>query len=148
MVKQRVIAMLPRIFAIVAVVVILGAALGAGSALAAKGGIKGKPGGNGGNGHGGNGDNGSATLVLAPDPVAAYDEYVVTGSGFTPNAFVSVGVKHPDATYWTTVMTDGDGAFSFTKTAKGPGEVIHEAYQQKSKRCWEMKASATLTVVP
>ena len=143
--KAKMIALMPRLLAIVAVVVILGAALAAGTALAAKGGVKGKP-----NGNGGNGGNGGsyATLTVSPNPVAAFGEYVVSGSGFSANDLVSVGIRHTDATYWTTVTTDGNGAFSFTRTAQGPGDVVHEAYQQKNKRSWEMKASITLTVMP
>ncbi len=147
MVKRNRIATMSRIFAIVAVVVILGAALGAGTALAAKGGVKGKPGGNGGGGNGGNGG-AVATLTVSPNPVSAFGGYVVSGSGFSANELVSVGIRHTDATYWSTVTTDGNGAFSFTRTAKGPGYVVHEAYQQKNKRSWEMKASVTLTVMP
>ena len=145
MVKRNRIVTMSRIFAIVAIVVLLGAALGAGTALAAKGGVKGKP-----NGNGGNGGNGGsyATLTVSPNPVAAFGGYVVSGSGFSANELVSVGIRHADATYWSTVTTDGNGAFSFTRTAKGPGDVVHEAYQQKNKRSWEMKASVTLTVMP
>ncbi len=139
-----------RIIFILAVLVIVGAVAAAGPVLAAKGGNgKGKGGGGGGNDGGGGDDSpvGTATLTLSPNPVGAFGEYVVSGSGFKANDLVSVGIKHPDATYWTTVMTDGSGAFTVTKTAKDPGEVIHEAYQQKNKRSWQMKASATLSVV-
>ncbi len=150
--KQKVIAVIPRLVVMLAVVAILGGALGAGSALADKG-VDGvhnhaEKNGNGKGGNDGNGGGSSAVLIVSPNPVAAFGEYVVSGSGFSANDLVSVGIRHADATYWSTVTTDGNGAFSFTRTAQGPGDVVHEAYQQKNKRSWEMKASVTLTVMP
>ena len=146
MVKQRMIAMMPRLLAILAVVVILGATLGAGSALADKpvDGI---------HHHAkktGNVATGAtvATLTLAPNPVGTDSGYVVTGSGFKPNTFVTVGIREPDEEWWQPATTDGSGSFSFTWTADSlPGSVVHDAYQPKNSGRYELMASATLTVV-
>ena len=139
--RQRVIAMFPRIFAIVAVVVILGAALGAGSALAAKGGGKGKP------GNGGNGT--SATLTVSPNPVPAYTDPTVTGAGFEAGKSLLVGI--PGDLRFTSVTADSTGAFSFVYTARSlyPGYTYHmEAWGNGKGKTWVLKASTSFTVVP
>jgi hypothetical protein len=141
MMKQRVIAMLPRMFAIVAVVVILGAALGAGSALAAKGG-------NGsGKGNGGNGDKTVATMTVSPDPVPLGTAVTITGSGFKPGpVVVAVDWNYP----YDTVMADSAGSFTYVYSRPlDPGFHGVLAYQQgKGKKGMELKAYTSFTVEP
>ncbi len=147
MVKRNRIATMSRIFAIVAVVVILGAALGAGTALAAKGGVKGKPGGNGGGGGGGNGD-AVATLTVSPDPVPAFTHPTVTGTGFKPGETVYVGI--PGDLRFTAVTADGSGSFSFMYTDRDlkPWTYTMEALGDgKGKVKWVVRASVTFQVV-
>ena len=136
--KQKRIVTMPRIFAILVVVAILGATLGAGSALAAKGGIAGKPGG------GGNGGNGTtATLTVSPNPVIAGGDLTVTGSGFKPDQWI----------YFSTtcygsfnVAVDSAGNTSFTRPAPiGPGRCTFDAYQNGGKGKNAMTLMATLT---
>jgi hypothetical protein len=141
MMKQRVIAMLPRIFAIVAVVVILGAALGAGSALAAKGGVKGKPGGNGNGNHGP-----AATLTVSPDPVACCGAvFSGSGSGYFPSSFAYVNIHTPRTLYATSVATDASGNMYFEHPTAEPGTYTVEVFQYKRKKLVLM-ATADLVV--
>jgi hypothetical protein len=110
--KQRVVVMMPRLLAILAVVVILGAALGAGSALAARGGIKGKPDGNGGNGGKNNG--GYGVCYVTPDPVAAGDDYTIVGSDFKAGQLLGVQIKDSTGTTVFNVSADATGSFSLS----------------------------------
>ena len=139
MMRQRLMAMLPRFFVIVAAVVILGAALGAGSALAAKGGI----------GASGKGNGGTiATLVVSPDPVAAYTHPTVSGAGFKAGESLLVGI--PGDLRFTSVTADSTGAISFEYTARDlvPGSYSMEAWGQARKGYWVFKAGSNFTVVP
>ena len=134
MMKQKRIVTMSRIFAILVVVAILGATLGAGSALAAKGGITGKPGG---------GGNGSAVLTVSPNPVIAGGDLTVTGSGFKPDQWI----------YFSTtcygsfnVAVDSAGNTSYTRPAPiGPGRCTFDAYQNGGKGKNAMTLMATLT---
>ncbi|MEE8346370.1 MAG: hypothetical protein V3S20_03380 [Dehalococcoidia bacterium] len=141
--EQNKILTISRIFAIVAVVAILGATLGAGSVLAAKGGIKGKPdGGNGGNG--GNGGKETATMTVSPNPVATGVAITVTGSGFGAKKTVYVGLQG----YFNMVpvTTDGNGSFSLTSpglTLPGTYTYVAMVYSHKS---WVIAASAQFEV--
>jgi hypothetical protein len=133
MMKQRLMAMLPRFFAIVAVVVILGAALGAGSALAAKGGSAGK--GNGGKGHGGT----TATcttcvLTVSPNPMPVHTQPTVSGTGFAPG--VNFFVRVNGDIFYTIVTPDSSGSFSFVYTYKdlyAPGTYAMVAWNGSGK---------------
>ena len=142
--KQKRIVTMPRIFAILVVVAILGVTLGAGSALAARGGITGKPGG------GGNGGNGTtATLTVSPNPVPAYTHPAVSGTGFTSGKELLVGI--PGDLRFTRVTPDGNGSFSFVYTARSlyPGYTYTmEAWGNGKGQTWELKASISFTVVP
>ena len=132
--KQKRIVTMPRIFAILVVVAILGATLGAGSALAARGGIAGKP--NGGNGT-------TAAMTVSPNPVIAGGDLTVTGSGFKPGQWI----------YFSTtcygsfnVAVDSAGNTSFTRPAPiGPGRCTFDAYQNGGKGKNAMTLMATLT---
>lgn len=143
--KQMLIAMWPRILAVVAVMVIVGAALGAGSALAAKGGIKGKPGGG---GHGGNGGTYAATLTVSPDPVACCGAvFTGSGSGYYPSSFAYVNIRTPKSLYATSVATDASGNMYFEHLTAEPGTYTVEVFQYKRKKLVLM-ATADLVVMP
>lgn len=135
--KQRAIATMPRFLMVLAVVVVLGAALSAGSALAAKGG----------NGKGGRGGGGpSATLTVSPDPAVAGSDFTISGSGFNANKTVIVGVS--GFLPFETLTADGSGSFvtSYTRDLQ-PGTYTLLGYQEKGKR-WVVKASLTFEVGP
>ena len=139
--KQKRIVTMPRIFAILVVVAILGVTLGAGSALAARGGITGKPGG------GGNGGNGTtATLTVSPNPVpccgAVFDG---TGTGFFPSSFAYVNIHTPQSLYATSVATDAAGNVFFQHATAEPGTYTVQVYQYNRHKLVLM-AQASLVV--
>ena len=145
MVKRNRIATMSRIFAIVAIVVLLGAALGAGTALAAKGGVKGKPGGNGGGGNGGNGGS-YATLTVSPNPAPAGGAVVdASGSGYNPSAGAYINIHTPNSLYVYTRGTDSEGNLSFFFNTAEPGTYTVKVYQYKGKKL-VLKAQADLVV--
>ncbi len=143
MVKRNRIATMSRIFAIVAVVVILGAALGAGTALAAKGGVKGKPDGNGGNG--GNGGT-YATLTVSPDPAPANWYFHAEGCGYVTGKMVNILVKDNGSTAFFGVGVDGNGCISFDSFTGSPGSYTLEAYQNLKGKKQTLMASTTFAV--
>ena len=98
-------------------------------------------------GGGGKPSGSTATLTLSPSSVTAWTEYTISGSGFDPNATVLIGERYPNATYWGQLETNGDGTFTATSLAHDPQQVVIEAFQQANHRSWELKASATLTIV-
>jgi hypothetical protein len=140
--------MTTRLLAIVAVAVILGATLSGGAALAAKGGIKGKPDGNGhgGNGHGNGGNHDPAptvTLTVDPNPVPAWGHiYTVSGSDFTPGGAVNF-VRGGLVTF---VAADANGFASTTFQSWDPGTYTVDAYQFSGKK-WVLAGSVTFNVV-
>ena len=142
MVKRNRIATMSRIFAIVAVVVILGAALGAGTALAAKGGVKGKPGGNGGNG--GNGET-YATLTVSPNPAPAWTWFQAEGCGYVTGKVVNILVKS-GATAFFGVGVDANGCISFMHSTGAPGTYTVEAHQNLKGKKQTLMASITFAV--
>ncbi len=143
MVKRNRIATMSRFFAIVAVVVILGAALGAGTALAAKGGVKGKPDGNGGGG--GNGDTYTATLTVSPNPASAWTWFQAEGCGYVTGKVVNILVKN-GATAFFGVGVDANGCISFTHSTGAPGTYTVEAHQNLKGKKQTLMASTTFAV--
>lgn len=143
--RQRVTAILPRIFVIVVVVVILGAALGAGSALAAKGGIKGKPDGNG-NGNG-NGGSTTATVFAEPNPADAGSVVRVKGCGYENDRAVEVRIEHATYTEAYGVWVWADGCIDFPLQTAEPGTYGIKAYQHAGHKMI-LKAEGTLEVQP
>jgi hypothetical protein len=99
-----------------------------------------------GNGHGGAGGGTGAAIVFDPAQVALGATYQVKGSGFKPNTWVTVGAHYADTTWWTSGVTDGQGGFSLTMTARSPGEIMHEASEMTRNGQFRFKASASLTV--
>jgi len=102
--------------------------------------------GRGGNGGGGSGAT-AANITFAPTSVAVGQQYQVNGSGFRPNAWVTVGAHYADTTWWNYQMTDGQGKFSLTFTATTAGQIYHEAKEQDNQKLRVM-ATGTLTVNP
>jgi len=130
MMKQRVIAMIPRLLVLVAVAVLLVAALSAAPSEAARGGK-----GNGGRGHGGT----TATcttcvLTVSPNPMPVHTQPTVSGTGFAPgvNYFVQVNGD----IFYTIVTPDSSGSFSFVYTYKdlyAPGTYAMVAWNGSGK---------------
>ncbi len=139
MTRRSMTATLLRISALVAVVAIVGAVVGAGPVLAAKGGN----GGGKGNGNGGKGDTYAATLAVSPDPVIAGGDLTITGSGFKPDQWI----------YFSTtcygsfnVAVDSAGDTSFTRPAPiGAATCTFDAYQSGGKGKHKFSLMATLT---
>jgi len=130
--KQKRIVTMSRIFAIVAVVVILGAALGAGSALAAKGGNgKGKVGDH---GHGG-----APTLTVTPTPPAEVGQWgVVAGEGFPKDTSVFVVITDSPSLL---EKTDRAGSFETGVAFAEAGSYTFSAcYLQKNGR-WDCNST-------
>ena len=148
MMKQRVVAMIPRLMVMLAAVAILGGALGAGSALADKAvdGIHHHAEKNGNGGNGGNGGT-QATLTVSPNPVIAGGDLTISGSGFKPDQWI----------YFSTtcygsfnVAVDGAGDTSFTRPAPiGAATCTFDAYQNggKGKNKFSLMATLTFQVV-
>jgi hypothetical protein len=90
-----------------------------------------------------------ASLTFSSPTVVVGQTYQVTGSGFAPNTWVTVGAHFPDTTYWASQVSDGTGHISLAFTATSAGQVYHEAQQLSNNgRTLRLKASATLTVTP
>jgi hypothetical protein len=92
----------------------------------------------------------------ATGPVIAFDRaqvmvgetYHVTGSGFRPNTWVTVGAHFADTTWWNSQITDSNGRFSLAFTATSPGTVYHEAKERGNNGRLRLRATATLTAYP
>jgi hypothetical protein len=106
------------------------------AALAAKGG-----GGGGGAGTG-------ASITFNPTAAVVGQEYLVVGSGFRPNTWVTVGAHFSDTTWWNSQISDAQGKISLSFTATRPGQVYHEAKQQGQNGRLRLLATATLAVNP
>lgn len=139
MTRRSMTATLLRITAIVAVVAIVGAVVGAGPVLAARGGK--------GNGNGGGGrDKVTATLTLSPNPVDAGGAvFSGSGSGYYPSSFAYVNVHTPQSVYATSVATDASGNVYFEHATAEPGTYTVEVFQYKRKKIVLM-AKADLVV--
>ncbi len=103
----------------------------------------------GGKGGAGSGGATGASITFSAATVVVGQTYQVTGSGFSPNTWVTVGAHFPDTTYWNSQITTGQGTFSLTFTATSAGQVYHEAQELSNNgTTLRLKASATLTVNP
>ena len=122
---------LARGLALALALALVASVLVVGPAVAARGG----PGGGG----------AAATVGFDPNPVAVGGQYVVTGAGFRPNTWVTVGARYPGATTWTSGETDGAGAFRLTVRADAAGQIVHDVYQKRS-HSYALVTSATLRV--
>jgi hypothetical protein len=90
---------------------------------------------------------GSTGPVMSFDrpSVMVGETYVVNGSGFRPNTWVTVGAHYADTTWWNSQMTDGAGRFSLTFRATSAGNVLHEAKERGNNGRLRLQATATLT---
>ncbi len=134
--------MLPKLVIIAAVIAFAASsALMVGSAEARRG-----------KGPGSNGQTSAAVLTLTPNPVAANSDYVISGTGFAPNVKLTIGILHSEqswSTQYYNIVSDDTGAFSLTRNSYLPGEIVHDAYQQKGNSSnFEVVTSATLVVNP
>jgi hypothetical protein len=131
--------MMPRLFAVVAVVAIMGAALATSPVLAAKGGN--------GTAKGGNGNKTVATMTVSPDPAPLGAAVTITGSGFKPGpVVVAVDWNYP----YDTVTADSAGSFTYVYSRPlDPGFHGVLAYQQgKGNKGMEFQAYTSFTVEP
>ena len=97
----------------------------AGTAFAAKGG-----GGTGGHGKpGGSGWTATATLVVSPDPAAAYSDFKYSGCGYTPNAGVQFNLYAPGVTHIWAQTADSAGCITGFSWASAPGSARLDALE-------------------
>lgn len=89
-----------------------------------------------------------AKLTFTPTSATVGSQYTVNGTGFRPNAWVTVGAHYADTTWWSSRVTDGQGNFSLVFNATSAGQVLHEAKEMGSNNRLRLKATATLTVNP
>ena len=97
-------------------------------------------------GKGAAGSGTGATITFAPGTATVGQLYTVTGSGFRPNPWVTVGAHFADTTWWNSQVSDAQGRISLSFTATSPGSVYHEAKQQGNNGRLRLVATATLTV--
>jgi hypothetical protein len=119
-----------------AVVIIGAAAISAGPTFAAKGG-------KGGHQTGG----GTASLTVTPNPLPAYTQPTVSGTGFGAGETVFVGI--PGDVPYTTVTADGTGAFTMVYTRNViyvPYTYTMEALSGGSNGIFTVRASTTFVV--
>ena len=136
--------MIRRLLILVALAAILGAAVGAGPVLAAKGG-KGK-----GNG-GGNGGNGTtAMLWIEPDtqPFPPYGYgFTVQGSGFNASSTVHVSLVNNGSCCLTfNAESNSSGEISFPWTTGPAGTYTFSAYQDRKGNKWSIYARVDVIV--
>ena len=89
-----------------------------------------------------------AKITFAPAQATVGSQYTVSGTGFRPNTWVTVGAHFADTTWWNSKVTDGQGGFTLTFTATSPGQVLHEAKEMGKNGRLSLRTSATLTVNP
>ena len=132
--------MIRRILILVALAAILGAAVGAGPVLAAKGG-KGK-----GNG-GGNGT--TAMLWVEPDtqPFPPYGYgFTVQGSGFNANSIVHVSFTNDNCCLTFNAESNSSGEISFPWRTGNTGTYTFSAYQDRKGHKWSIYARVDVIV--
>ena len=86
-----------------------------------------------------------ASVWFEPVTTTVGSTYVIAGSGFRANTFVSVGARYADTTWWPSGPTDSTGSFRFTATARTPGEIVHDVYE-KARNGYRLKLSVILHV--
>lgn len=94
---------------------------------------------------GGSGGRGPA-ITFDPPTAVVGQQYTVHGTGFTPNAWETVGAYYADTTWWASAIADSHGSFTVTFTATSAGRVLHVEKEQGSNGKLRERASATLTV--
>ncbi len=99
-----------------------------------------------GGGKGGGTLTGSATVTVAPSPVAVGAYYVVSGSGYATNAQLNVKFITSSSTAVVVAYSDGAGSFSLWQRSWQAGTVKVEVWQYGGKG-WTFMATTTFTVV-
>lgn len=97
---------------------------------------------------GGKGSTGSvgAQIMFDRSDVKVGETYHVSGSGFRPNTWVTVGAYFPDTTWWNSQLTDAQGRFDLAFTATSAGQIYHEAKEQGNNTRLRVRATGMLTV--
>jgi hypothetical protein len=104
-----------------ALIAMLVVALMAGTAFAGKGG-------NGGGGHGKPGGGTlTATLVVSPNPAAAYSDFQYSGCGYTPGGGVQFNLYAPGVTHIWAQTADSAGCITGFSWASAPGSARLDA---------------------
>lgn len=89
----------------------------------------------------------TAVLTVTPNPAPlGTSDFVVTGSGFVPNALVFSGVS--GWLPWYSATTDAMGSFSYAfhhDTRAGQFEILADQQQRKT---WVVMATAVVEVCP
>lgn len=85
------------------------------------------------------------TVTFEPGSSSVGATYVIAGSGFKANSFVSIGARYADVTWWASGPTDSQGRFSLTLKATTAGAIVHDVYE-KARSGYRLKTSVTLQV--
>ena len=130
---------------LIAIFLIVGAAS---PALAAKGGVKGKPGGGGGGGGDDSGGGSSTvTLIVTPTPVQAHNFATLSGSGYAPGVKLWIEIEQNWCCAYTQIMPNPDGTFSLAFRTRDPGTYYARVSHQSSKRKFALLSSVSFAVV-
>jgi hypothetical protein len=122
-----------------ALIAMLVVALMAGTAFAGKGGS----GGTGGGGHGKPGGGTlTATLVVSPNPAAAYSDFQYSGCGYTPGGGVQFNLYAPGVTHIWAQTADSAGCITGFSWASAPGTAKLDALAGSTT----LVASTTFTI--
>jgi hypothetical protein len=103
----------------------------AGTAFAAKGGRTGGGGGGGGH-HGGGGSTLTATVVVNPNPAAAFSQFSITGCGYVPSAGVQLNLYTTTATSVWGATADAGGCLAATGWANSAGSARLDVLQSST----------------
>ena len=97
---------------------------------------------------GGKGSTGStgAQITFDRSQVMVGETYYVSGTGFRPNTWVTVGAHFPDTIWWNSQITDAQGRFRLAFKATSAGQIYHEAKEQGNSGRLRLQATGMLTV--
>ena len=86
-----------------------------------------------------------AQITFDRSQVMVGETYHVSGSGFRPNTWVTVGAHFPDTTWWNSQKTDAQGRFYLAFKATSAGQIHHEAKEQGNSGRLRLRATGMLT---
>jgi hypothetical protein len=85
---------------------------------------------------------GDATLVVSPNPAAAYSDFQYSGCGYTPNVGVQFNLYAPGVTHIWAQTADGSGCLTGFSWASAPGSARLDALEGSTT----LVASTTFTI--
>jgi hypothetical protein len=85
---------------------------------------------------------GNATLVVSPNPAAAYSDFQYSGCGYTPNAGVQFNLYAPGVTHIWAQTADSAGCLTGFSWASAPGSARLDALEGSTT----LVATTTFTI--